>query len=139
MIALNDLARNDQTGMVELRDACERVISSGWYVLGEETRRFEGNFARYCGAAHCVGVANGTDALEIALRTAQVRPNDKVITIANAGMYATIAINACAAEPVFVDVDPATMNMSPASLRAALALQPPRSGDYASLRTHGRS
>ena len=124
MITLNDLARNDQTGMVELRDACERVILSGWYVLGEETRRFEGNFARYCGAAHCVGVANGTDALEIALRTAQVQPGDKVITIANAGMYATIAINACAAEPVFVDVDPVTMNMSPASLRLALALQP---------------
>ncbi len=124
MIALNDLARNDQTGMVELRDACERVISSGWYVLGEETRRFEGNFAHYCGAAHCVGVANGTDALEIALRTAQVQPGDKVITIANAGMYATIAINACAAEPVFVDVDPVTMNMSTESLRSALALQP---------------
>ena len=124
MIALNDLARNHQAGLEELRDACERVISSGWFVLGNEVARFEGSFAEYCGAGHCVGVANGTDALEIALRAAQVQPGDKVVTTANAGMYATIAINACAAEPVFVDVDAATMNMCPGSLRAALELRP---------------
>ena len=124
MIALNDLARNDQTGLAELRDACARVISSGWYVLGRETAQFERNFAQYCGAEHCIGVANGTDALEIALRAAGVQAGDNVVTIANAGMYSTIAINACAARPVFVDIDPLTMNMSLTSLRTALALQP---------------
>lgn len=124
MIAINDLARNHQAGLAELRDACERVVSSGWYVLGNEVTRFEGNFADYCGAGHCVGVANGTDALEIALRAAMVQPGDKVIVTANAGMYAAIAINACSAEPLFVDVDPVTMNMNPDSLEAALSLKP---------------
>ena len=99
-------------------------MSSGWYVLGKETATFEQNFAQFCGAAHCVGVANGTDALEIALRAGQVQAGDRVIATANAGTYSTIAINACAAEPVFVDVDPLTMNMSLPSLRTALALRP---------------
>jgi dTDP-3-amino-2,3,6-trideoxy-4-keto-D-glucose/dTDP-3-amino-3,4,6-trideoxy-alpha-D-glucose/dTDP-2,6-dideoxy-D-kanosamine transaminase len=124
MISLNDLSRNDQTNAAELRGACERVISSGWFVLGRETDRFEKSFARYCGAAHCVGVANGTDALEIALRTLDVQSGNKVVTVANAGMYSALSILACSAEPVFVDIDPLTLNMSLPSLRAALALRP---------------
>ena len=124
IIALNDLGRNSQAGLDELRDACERVLSSGSYVLGSEVARFEGSFAAYCGAAHCVGLANGTDALEIALRALKVEPGDKVAAAANAGTYATIAISACGAEPVFVDVDPANMNMCPESLRRAVKLQP---------------
>lgn len=124
MIALNDLARNDQMGLAELRDACARVIASGWYVLGRESVQFERSFAQYCGAAHCIGVANGTDALEIALRAADVQAEDNVVTIANAGMYSTIAINACAARPVFVDIDPLTMNMSLPSLLTALVPRP---------------
>ena len=124
MIALNDLARGHHAGLDELRGACERVIASGWYVLGDEAARFERSFADYCGVGHCVGVANGTDALEIALRAADIQPGDKVITAANAGMYANIAITACAAEPVFVDVETTTMSMSPASLRAALVQRP---------------
>lgn len=124
MIAINDLAKNHHAGQDELRGACERVLSSGRYILGDETARFESSFAAYCGAAHCIGVANGTDALEIALRTLQVQPGDKVIAAANAGMYSTIAINACAAEPVYVDVDLQTMNMSLPALHTALARQP---------------
>ena len=124
MIALNDLARIDCAGLDALRGACERVVASGWYVLGGEAATFERDFANYCGTAHCVGVANGTDALEIALRTAGILPGDKVVTTANAGMYATIAITACAAEPVFVDVDAATMCMSVTSLKTALAQRP---------------
>lgn len=123
-VALNDLARNHQAGLEALRDACNRVISSGWYILGSEVADFETRFADYCGAGHCVGVANGTDALEIALRAAQVQPGDQVVTTANGGMYASIAINACSAEPVFVDVDPGTMNMCADSLRAAIRLRP---------------
>ena len=124
MIALNDLARIDRAGLDELRGACQRVIASGWYVLGDEAATFERAFANYCGAAYCIGVANGTDALEIALRAAGILPGDKVVTTANAGMYATIAITACAAEPVFVDVDPANMCMSVGSLKTALAQRP---------------
>ena len=124
MIALNHLARSQHAVLNELRAACDRVITSGWFVLGKELARFEQSFAEYCGSQHCVGVANGTDALEIALRAAGIQPSDKVVTTANAGMYATIAITACAAEPVFVDVDPATMCMSVASLKTALAQRP---------------
>ena len=123
-ITLNDLARTHRPGLDELRGACERVISSGWYVLGNEVAQFERAFADYCGAAQCIGVANGTEALEIALRAVNVGPGDKVVTAANAGMYATVAINACAAEPIFVDVDAANMNMSLAALKAALVLRP---------------
>ena len=101
MIALNDLSRQHQAGLAELREACERVLSSGWYVLGKECTRFEESFAAYCGVPHCVGVANGTDAIEIALRATGVQAGDSVVTTANAGMYATIAISACSAEPGF--------------------------------------
>ena len=124
MIPLNDLARIHNAELDELRGAFERVILSGRYVLSAEATRFERSFADYCGAAHCVGVANGTDALEIALRAAWIQPGEKVVTTANAGTYATVAITACAAEPVFVDVDPATMCMDPAALRAALEQRP---------------
>ncbi len=123
-VALNDLARNNLACAAELRSACERVISSGWYVLGNEVAQFERAFADYCGAAQCIGVANGTDALEIALRAVNVGPGDKVVTVANAGMYATVAINACAAEPVFVDVDASNMNMSVTALKSALTQRP---------------
>ncbi len=124
MIPINDLARNHQAGLDELRRACERVIASGWYVLGSEVAAFEAAFAQYCGAAQCIGVANGTDALELALRTAGVQAGDRVVTTANAGGYASIAIHACAAEPIFVDVDPETMSMPLSGLRAALASKP---------------
>ena len=124
MIAINDLARNHQPHQEELREACLRVLASGWYVLGQEVARFESDFAAYCGTTHCVGVANGTDALEIALRAVEIKPGDKVLTTANCGMYATIAIIACGAEPVFVDVDPSTMNMAPDALRVALGMRP---------------
>ncbi|MEO8104466.1 MAG: DegT/DnrJ/EryC1/StrS family aminotransferase [Betaproteobacteria bacterium] len=124
MIALNDLARAHQAGLDELRTACERVIVSGWYVLGNDVARFEAAFAQYCGAGHCIGVANGTDALETALRAVGVQAGDQVVTTANAGGYASIAIGACRAEPVFVDVDAETMNMAVGGLRAALALRP---------------
>ncbi len=124
MIAINDLARNHLPHQEELRDACLRVLASGWYVLGHEVARFERDFAAYCGTNHCVGVANGTDALEIALRAIEIKPGDKVLTTANSGMYATIAITACGAEPVFVDVDPLTMNMAPDALRMVFGMKP---------------
>ena len=89
----------------ELRNAAARVIASGSYVLGAEVEGFEREFAAFCGSAHCVGVANGTDALELALRAAGVSRGDRVVTAANAGYYAATAARAIGAEPVYVDVD----------------------------------
>jgi dTDP-4-amino-4,6-dideoxygalactose transaminase len=124
MITINDLSRCHQAGIDELREACTRVLESGWYVLGKEVKRFEDSFADYCGIAHCIGVANGTDALEIALRAAQVQPGDKVVTTANSGMYATLAIHACGGQAVFVDIEPVSLNMHPDALRAACRQRP---------------
>ena len=79
---------------------------------------FEREFAQYCGASHCVGVGNGTDALELALRAVGVKPQSKVVTVANAGMYSAIAIAAIGAEPVYVDIDPRSLLMDPRGLAA---------------------
>ena len=70
----------------------DRVISSGYFVLGSEVRQFEQLFASYLGANHCVSLANGTDAIELGLRAMGVSAGDQVATVANAGMYATTAI-----------------------------------------------
>ena len=102
----------------QLRDAAARVLSSHRYVLGAEVSAFEREFAAFCGTLDCVGVANGTDALELALRAAGVARGDRVATVANAGYYACTALAAIGAEPVFVDVD-ATKTISPATLESA--------------------
>jgi dTDP-4-amino-4,6-dideoxygalactose transaminase len=89
-------------------------------VLGEEVAAFEREFADFCGTAHCIGVANGTDALEIALRAAGIGRGDRVATVANAGYYTCAALAAIGAEPVFIDVDE-TLTMAPDALQAAQA------------------
>lgn len=116
MLLINDLRRHTEATAGLVRAAIDRVIASGWYILGPETDAFESEFAAWCGAAHCVGVANGTDALELALNAAGIKRGQRVATVANAGMYSTTAILRCGAVPVWVDVDSATMNMSPEKL-----------------------
>ena len=105
-IPVNDLTRHAALIGGDLRRAVERVIQSGWYVLGAECEAFEGEFARYCGVSHCVGVGNGTDAIEIALRAFGVGLGSRVATVANAGFYTATALLALGAEPVYVDIDP---------------------------------
>ncbi len=115
MIALNDLARHHAPLRAALDAAIARVQDRGHYILGPEVEAFEREFAAYCGAASCIAVANGTDALELALRALDIRAGDDVATVANAGGYATTAIGAVGATPVYVDVDDATLLMDPAS------------------------
>jgi aminotransferase EvaB len=102
-----------------LREAAARVMSKRRYVLDEEVAAFEREFADFCGTSDCIGVANGTDALELALRAAGVARGDRVATVANAGYYACTALAALGAEPVFIDIDE-TMTMSPALLEGVL-------------------
>ncbi|MDR5834613.1 DegT/DnrJ/EryC1/StrS family aminotransferase [Caballeronia sp. LZ034LL] len=111
---------------VDVLEPIRKVIESHWYVLGREVADFESEFARYLGIDHCVGVANGTDALEIALRAVGVGPGDPVITCANAGFYSSTAVRAIGAIPVYIDIDPATMTLSPARLEEALTHVPAR-------------
>ncbi|MEJ5308888.1 MAG: DegT/DnrJ/EryC1/StrS family aminotransferase [Anaerolineae bacterium] len=119
-VPLNDLGRQYQALKPVVDEAVARVLRSGWYILGPEVEKFEHEFARYCQAAYCVGVANGTDALEIGLRALGIAAGDQVITVANAGMYSTTAIRAIGAVPVFAEIDPYTLTMDPAALEAAI-------------------
>src|SRR6266581_2718616 len=86
-LPINDLKRHNISRADDLRSAVDRVLDSGWYVMGNALREFEAAFADYCGVQSCIGVGNGTDALEIALRALGVGPGAEVITAANAGMY----------------------------------------------------
>ncbi len=76
MIALNDLARHHAPLRAELEAAMARVHARGWYILGPEVEAFEREFAAFVGAAECVAVGNGTDALELALRALDIGPGD---------------------------------------------------------------
>ncbi|WP_233247260.1 MULTISPECIES: DegT/DnrJ/EryC1/StrS aminotransferase family protein [unclassified Acidovorax] len=109
---------------MDLATAVQQVLDSHWYVLGQQVQGFESEFARYIGTEHCVSVANGTDALELALRAVGVVPGDKVVTVANAGFYGSTAIRAIGAVPLYADVDETTLTLSPMALEQALASQP---------------
>jgi len=100
-----DLNAHTQGCQYLINAAISRVVGRGWFVLGPEIDSFEKAFAAYNGVDYCVTVANGTDALELALRALNVRSGDRVATVANAGMYTTTALLAIQAEPVFMDVD----------------------------------
>jgi dTDP-3-amino-3,4,6-trideoxy-alpha-D-glucose transaminase len=104
----------------ELRAAIDRVLASGRFVLGPEVSAFETEFADYIGAPHAVGVANGTDAITIALRAMGVGPGDEVV-VPSFSFYASAeAIPATGAIPVFCDIDPATFCVTADTVRAAL-------------------
>lgn len=119
-IPLNSLSRHIDGLQEGLAAAATSVIRSGQFVLGPQVHRFEREFAAYCGAAHCIGVGNGTDALELSLRAVGVSIGAKVAVAANAAMYGTSAVLATGAEPVFVDVEPETGTMDPAGFAALL-------------------
>ncbi|HEV7602226.1 MAG TPA: DegT/DnrJ/EryC1/StrS family aminotransferase [Bradyrhizobium sp.] len=120
-IPLNDLVRQNRLIHEELVSSARRVIAGGWYVLGPEGADFEKAFAAYCGVPHAVGVANGTDGIELALRAVGVDEGHSVATVANAGFYASTSIHAIGACPLYVDVVPDTHSMSIDSLKRELA------------------
>lgn len=91
-----------------LLTAAQRVMSSGWYIGGEELEAFEREWAAYCGAAHCVGVGNGLDALVLSLRALDIGPGDEVIVPSNTYIATWLAVSATGAKPVPVEPDPAT-------------------------------
>jgi len=105
----------------ELRAAVERVLDSERYILGPEVESFEHEFAAYCGAAHAVGVANGTDAITIALRAMGVGPGDEVIVPSFTFYASAEAIPPTGAKPVFCDIDPETYCVTAETVRAALS------------------
>ncbi len=104
----------------EIDAAIQRVLDSGWYILGQEVKRFEDEFAGFIGVKHAVGVGNGTDALELALRACGVGPGDSVITVSHTAVATVAAIERCGATPILVDIDPATYTMDPNHLKDTL-------------------
>lgn len=96
------------------------VLESSQFIKGEECTLLEQEFAAYCGAAHACGVANGTDALILALRAYGVGPGDEVVTVANTFIATGEAILLNGAKPVFVDVDPDTFTLDPSALEKAI-------------------
>lgn len=130
-IPVNSLAQHLARYKEEILSASTRVIDSNWLVLGPELQNFERSFADYLGTDHCIGVANGTDAIELALRAFGVGPGDRVATVANAGMYTTTALMAIGANPVFMDVDLKSRNVSVDAVQMTL-----KSGVKAVVVTH---
>lgn len=108
----------------ELKEALDaayaRVMRSSWFILGREVEAFERAFAAYCGAAHCVGVGNGLEAMELVLRAWGIGPGDEVIVPSNTYIATWLAVSAVGARPVPVEPDPRTLNIDPARIEAAI-------------------
>jgi dTDP-3-amino-3,4,6-trideoxy-alpha-D-glucose transaminase len=114
-------AQAELDGAIE--KAVTRVASSGWYLLGPELEQFEREFAGYCGTQHCVGVASGLSAIELALRAAGIGPGDEVIVPAYTWIATWLAVSRTGARPVGVDVDPTTYNLNPELVPDAITSQ----------------
>ena len=104
MVPFNDLRPRFDASAAEYRSAIDRVFTRGCYVLGPEVEAFEAEFADYLQVNHAVGVANGTDAIELALRAAGIGRGDEVITVAHTAVATACAIERSGARPVFVDI-----------------------------------
>lgn len=119
-VPLNDLKRGYESLAEELQEAAARVLRSGWYVHGPEHQAFEREFGAYLGGVECIGVANGTDALEISLKSLRPPAGSMVLTAANAGMYSSTAIRRAGLVPRYADIDPDTLLITPDSVASAL-------------------
>ncbi|MGB7480504.1 MAG: DegT/DnrJ/EryC1/StrS family aminotransferase [Burkholderiaceae bacterium] len=105
----------------EIDAAVQRVLQSGWYILGEEVERFEAEFAAYCGVRHCIGVGNGLDALHLILRAYEIGEGDEVIVPSHTFIATWLAVSFAGATPVPVEpADDGTYNISPALIEAAI-------------------
>ncbi|MEN4945944.1 MULTISPECIES: DegT/DnrJ/EryC1/StrS aminotransferase family protein [Pseudomonas] len=116
--AINDLCRDELVG------ACTRVVDSGWYIGGKELQTFEHDFAHYCGAEHCIGVANGLDALVLVIRAwkelGRLSDGDEVLVPSNTYIASILAISENGLVPVLVEPDPKTFNICVENAKAAI-------------------
>ena len=124
MINFLDLQKINNQYQKELKEACARVIDSGWYIMGNELEAFEREFAEYCGVKHAMGVANGLDALILVIRAwkelGKLKAGDEVIVPANTYIASVLAITENDLTPVFVEPNPTTYNLCPINVRAAI-------------------
>lgn len=124
MIRMYDAIRLRVHDEALVKSALEAVLDSGRYILGPQVQKFESEFARWNGVRFAVGVATGTDAIELALRALHIGQGSRVITVANAGGYSTTAIRACGATAIYAEIEPDTLLIDPASLQNLLLQKP---------------
>ncbi len=124
MIKFLDLKKINAQYANELKEACARVIDSGWYIMGQELKSFEEEFAAFCGAEYAIGVANGLDALTLIFRAwkelGKLKEGDEVIVQANTYIASILAITENNLTPVLVEPDENTYNLCPIKVRAAI-------------------
>lgn len=124
MINFLDLKAINNQYQQKLKEACARVIDSGWYIMGNELTQFEAEFATYCGTRHAIGVANGLDALILVLRAwkelGKLKAGDEVIVQANTYIASILAITENDLVPVLVEPNPQTYNLDPDIVKAAI-------------------
>lgn len=124
MINFLDLKAINHACRDELIEACTRVIDSGWYIGGSELQKFETNYAEYCGVKHCIGVANGLDALVLVLRAwkelGYLYEGDEILVPSNTYIASILAISENGLIPVLVEPDPTTFNICPVNAEAAI-------------------
>jgi dTDP-4-amino-4,6-dideoxygalactose transaminase len=109
----------------EIDAAVFRALESGWYILGQELRSFESEFAAWLGATAAIGCGNGTDALALALRALGVGPGMSVVTVSHTAVATVAAIEMVGATPLLIDIEPDYYTMDPAELEAVLDHPPP--------------
>ena len=124
MIPFLDLKGINAKYRDEIIQAATRVIDSGWYIQGSEVRKFESEFSEYCGVKHCIGVANGFDALTLTLRAwkemGKLRDGDEVIVPANTYIASILAITENRLVPILVEPNESTYNLCPKKIESAL-------------------
>jgi dTDP-4-amino-4,6-dideoxygalactose transaminase len=108
----------------EIDAAVARALGSGWYILGQELRAFEAEFASWLGVTASVGCGNGTDAIALALRALDIGPGSAVVTVSHTAVASVAAIEMVGATPLLLDIEPAYYTLDPAELEAALAHPP---------------
>jgi dTDP-4-amino-4,6-dideoxygalactose transaminase len=120
MIPFLDLGASYRELKYQIDDAVSRVLESGCYILGEEVEKFEIEWADYCEADYAVGLANGLDALTLALRALNIGAGDEVIVPSNTYIATWLAVSSVGATPVPVEPDPETYNIDPSKIEAAI-------------------
>lgn len=125
-----------QAHKAEIDAAFLRVLDKGWYILGEESKLFEAEFAAYIGVAHGIGVGSGTEALQIALIACGVGPGDEVITVSHTAVATVAAIELTGATPVLVDIEPDYFTLDPEKLESAIS---PRTKAIIPVHLYGQS
>ncbi len=118
IIEYENLGKVNEPFFNEYRAAFEQVLQSGWYILGNSVRNFEQQYAAWCNSPHCIGVANGLDALVLSLKAAGIAPGSEVLVPSNTYIATILAILHNGLKPVLVEPHPATYNIDPALIEA---------------------